>query len=70
MHFDYNKAVFPVEESSTVVIKICLVFQRTVYSFSVSFSRKAKQTPKTNKQTNNKNPANSFFKKTVSLCSV
>lgn len=27
MHFDFNEAVFSVEESSTVVIKILLVFQ-------------------------------------------
>lgn len=27
MHFRFNEAVFPVEESSTVVIKILLVFQ-------------------------------------------
>lgn len=27
MHFDFNEAVFPVEESSSIVIKILFIFQ-------------------------------------------
>lgn len=49
MYFDYNEAIFPAEEYSTVVIKILLVFQlkysRELFFQSVSYQREAKQNP-------------------------
>lgn len=51
MYFDYNEAVFPVEESSTVVIKILLVLQlkysRELFILSVFlFKEKQNKPPK------------------------
>lgn len=60
MHFDFNEAVFPVEESSTVVIKILLVFQlkysRELLLLSKCFFSKQKK--------------NQFFQKHLSLLNL
>lgn len=80
MHSDYNEAVFPVEESSTVVIKMLLVFQlkysRELFILSKCFFlKKSKTKPqKSNKQANKKNPTQilltglTVFLKKVCFC--